>query len=538
MPSETSALDPNPVITEEERQARQEFPDAPRDDKPAAGSGADGEQRLSPWSPLFLVFGVIKSLLFPLLVALVTARGLGWQVWSLLFAIPVIGFSLLQYWVYRYRLTGDQLIVREGVLFKNVRNIPYRRIQNLNLVRNPFHRLLGVAKVQIESASGGKPEAIISVLSLARVQELADVVDGFGADRIAGLADQETPAAVTRPAFFSMSTAEVIRYGIISNRGLVPVGILLGLLAQTDFVDRLDGDWIRARAESLQLELDPAVFGWQEMVVYGAGFFLSGLIILWLLSISLALLQYHGFMLRERNDKLSAEMGLLTRLSATIPRPRIQLLSLHRSPLHRVFRRITVSVETAGGVNDENQGIAMKLLAPLLPVTACREFLSRVQPDVDWGALLDHNGEWQRIEQRGWKRLFKVQLVFLLISMALLLHWFGLPALVALVLLPFMALYCRRYVAIAGYLLNDQVVAFRSGVLFHHQSYVRLAKIQTIKVTQSPFDRRHGMARLSVDTAGAALNSHRIHVVYLDRDVALALQEELIRKVRRLRFEW
>ncbi len=538
MPSDTGALDPKPVLPIEDSDKHSEIPEPTGDDRLAPETAIGDEQRLSPWSPLFLVFGAIKSMLFPLLVALFTARGLGWQVWSMLFAIPVIGFSLLQYWVYRYRLTDDQLIVREGVLFRNVRNIPYRRIQNLNLVRNPFHRMLGVAKVQIESASGGKPEAVISVLTLARVRELADVVEGLGEPGAVSDEVVEKTEKTARPSLFSMSTGEVVKYGIISNRGLVPVGILFGLLAQTEIFDRLDGDWFQARAESLQLELDPAVFGWQELLIYGVGFFLLALIVLWLLSITLALLQYYGFTLRERKDKLSAEMGLLTRLSATIPKPRIQLLSLRQSPLHRVFRRATVTVETAGGVNEENQGISMKLLAPLLPVDARREFLSRVQPDVNWSPLLAESDKWQGIEPRGWKRLFKAQLLFLLIATAGLMYGFGLPALITLALLPLMILYCRKYVAVAGYLLNEEIVAFKSGVLFHHQSFVRLAKIQTIKVTQTPFDRRHGMARLSVDTAGAALNSHRIHVIYLDKDVALALQEELIRKVRGLRFEW
>ncbi len=49
-------------------------------------------------------------------------------------------------------------------------------------------------------------------------------------------------------------------------------------------------------------------------------------------------------------------------------------------------------------------------------------------------------------------------------------------------------------------------------------------KIQTLSVTQTPFDRRWGMARLSVDTAAAGPAEHCIEIPLLDQEFA---QEEL-----------
>ena len=55
-------------------------------------------------------------------------------------------------------------------------------------------------------------------------------------------------------------------------------------------------------------------------------------------------------------------------------------------------------------------------------------------------------------------------------------------------------------------------------------------KIQTLRVDQSPFDRRWKMARLSIDTAAAGPADHLISVPYLD--AAFVNQEfaELYRK--------
>ena len=57
--------------------------------------------------------------------------------------------ALFRYWSYRYRLDHDELVVRQGVLFRNERHIPYARVQNIDLVQNPLHRLFGVAEVRL-----------------------------------------------------------------------------------------------------------------------------------------------------------------------------------------------------------------------------------------------------------------------------------------------------------------------------------------------------------------------------------------------------
>ena len=50
--------------------------------------------------------------------------------------------------------------------------MPVDRIQNVDLVQNPLHRMLRVAEVRVETASGTEPEATLRVLSMADVAKL------------------------------------------------------------------------------------------------------------------------------------------------------------------------------------------------------------------------------------------------------------------------------------------------------------------------------------------------------------------------------
>jgi uncharacterized membrane protein YdbT with pleckstrin-like domain len=132
------------------------------------------EERLHPASWLFAVVGFIRQFLIPLIFAAVFGPGDGMPVWIAWAIVPMIGAAVLRQLNYRYGFAPNGLVIREGILFRNVRQIDYRRIENVDTQRNPLHRLLGVAEVRIETSTGGKPEAQIEVLSLAAAQALRE----------------------------------------------------------------------------------------------------------------------------------------------------------------------------------------------------------------------------------------------------------------------------------------------------------------------------------------------------------------------------
>ena len=52
-------------------------------------------------------------------------------------------------------------------------------------------------------------------------------------------------------------------------------------------------------------------------------------------------------------------------------------------------------------------------------------------------------------------------------------------------------------------------------------------RIQAIRLTRSPFDRRYRMSELEVDPAGGGLGKRRVRLPYLDRRVAARLGSAL-----------
>jgi uncharacterized membrane protein YdbT with pleckstrin-like domain len=88
-----------------------------------------------------------------------------------------------------------------------------------------------------------------------------------------------------------------------------------------------------------------------------------------------------------------------------------------------------------------------------------------------------------------------------------------------------------------GWAATDEAVAFKSVWLWRRTVVVRFAKIQTVTLHHSPFDRRTGMARVHVDTAGASEGS-AINIPYLARAAAMMLYTRLAGEAAQRQFKW
>jgi putative membrane protein len=93
--------------------------------------------------------------------------------------------------------------------------------------------------------------------------------------------------------------------------------------------------------------------------------------------------------------------------------------------------------------------------------------------------------------------------------------------------------HARRSYAISAWARTSFGMMYRSGVLMRCVSATFFDKVQVVSVHHSPFDRRHDMATLRVDTAGAGPAGHRIHIRYLMRSTAERLAGVLLSEIGR-----
>jgi putative membrane protein len=503
------------------------------------------ERRLHPSSLLFGIIANIRQFALPLIFLFLTAgsTGFGWQGWALIGAIPYAFVSLGRYIWFHYRLEADEIVVRRGLVFRNERHVPYRRIQNLDAVQNVLHRAFGVVELRLETGGGKEPEATLRVVSIEAAEEIRRRVfaQRGAAEPVAAAAVE---VAVTEPSrartLLHLPPRELMVFGLIENRGAVVIAAALGFIWEAGLFDRFVAPWFgedwsggrlfRQAADAVAGQL--VITAGRVLLVLAA--LVALLLFVRLFSVAWAFIRLYDFRLVREGEDLRSQFGLLTRVSATIPLRRVQTLTISEGLLYRLARRAAVRVATAGGQGEQATSTQREWLAPIIRRERVCSLAGEVIPGLNLDGL-----DWQPVDPRAFRRRVKVSLaVAAIVSLAVAAPlgrwalWF------ALLLGTLAVIHARQYVRHLGWAVTDDVVAFRSGWLWREVTVGSFTRIQAVSIHESPFDRRATMARVRVDTAGAKPMAHRIDVPYLTRSVAADLHGRLAMEAARTSFRW
>lgn len=126
-------------------------------------------------------------------VAAVAAAVVGTQVswvWGLVLGVGLAVLTLLsavwmpslRYERWAYALREDDLLIARGVLVRTITAIPWSRIQHVDTGQGPLDQLLGLAQVQIYTASGMGADGVIPGLRLPVAEALRDQLLRAGGD--------------------------------------------------------------------------------------------------------------------------------------------------------------------------------------------------------------------------------------------------------------------------------------------------------------------------------------------------------------------
>lgn len=502
-------------------------------------------RRLHRWSLLFLAGDSLRGLLLPLVAVAFTAQQSQWDLWIALFSVPVGVLSAWRYFTTFYELGADELVVRTGLLFRNERHIRYARIQNIEGVQGPLHRLLRVVDLRLETAGAAEQEARLRVLSVADAQEVRQrVLEGkrlaaAGGEAPAGgpppTGEGPAPAAAGPRELVRVRTRDLVVLGLTQNRGGVLLGAAAGALWEANL---LGSGWERPTAvlapylarlhDDGRLFTDP---GPVHVALLAAGL-LVVVAAIRLLSVAWTLVQLHGFTLARDGDELRTTRGLFTRVQATIPLGRVQLVTVRAPALMRLCGRVEVRVQTAGG--DKHASGGREWLAPSLPAGLVDGLVAEVLPGVVCSEI-----DWRPADRRAAWRLRRSSLRWLALAIAALAILPGLRPLVLAATPPAVALLWitggRRARALGHALLPGHFAA-RDGWWLRQASIAAYAKVQATGLCASPFDRRWDMAAITADTAGGG--AHRLAAPYLGAEEAGRALEELRARVTAARFRW
>ncbi|QSW98837.1 PH domain-containing protein [Haloterrigena alkaliphila] len=454
-------------------------------------------------------------------------------------------YGIAYYYRFEYGVTPDTFDVASGVFARRSREIPYERIQNVDVRQGVLQRVLGLAIVSVETAGGGNTEATLNFVGDAEARRLQDRIrrrtaavkerrrdrdrdrDRDGADSLSdegaessvdgdrsgtsaprngspdAATDRQAPAPESaestepteprRQRLFELESRELLLYSFTSLRPAAVAGVMFVFFLATDTI-------IETLVAVAQPFGGPAALGEGSASSYGILTLVSvinGIVVTYVLSVAYTFGTYYAFRLGRVDTDFVYERGLLQRYSGSIPTDKVQSVTVTDNPLQRLIGYAGLWVETAGYGPESNSGSQSAVpLAKEGRVHRFTENLTGVEtPKFRSPPTLARRRYLVRYSLLA---AVVVAVAFGITRITVLERWY-LAGIVFAAVPPAAHL---KY-ANLGYFVAEDHLVIRRGFWQRRTTVIPYYRIQTVSTRRSIFQRRLGLASLSVDTASS-----------------------------------
>ena len=404
----------------------------------------------------------------------------------------LIGLFYLSWRFHTFRITGDNVEVRQGVLFRSQRRAPLDRVQGVNLTRPTIARLCGMAKLEVVGA-GSDSNVKLEYLSTSNAEQVrADILRLASGRR---LAEAQARQAAGRPPGSRVAAAASVVSDAVNGMVLGAEGPVAEPASVVEIpvlrliLSRLLG------SSTIVLLILIGVIVWGSVVgtlwiLFSVVPAILGFGAYWVRSITKSL----RYSIAPTADGVRITYGLFTTITEILPPGRIHAVEISQPLLWRPAGWWSIRVNRLSGKSTSSQ--ESDQFADVLPV-GDRADVERVLrlilpglPEQEWPLVFDHG-----------------------ILGPAPADPFTNPPRRALILRP---LAWKRN----GFLLSRDALFFRRGAIWRQLAIFPLARLQSVGVEQGPVDRALGVAAVHAHTIVGRV-SGRLSAV--DRDAAVAL---------------
>lgn len=415
-------------------------------------------------------------------------------------------YSYLSFLKYQFQIQQKAFIVQKGVIKRSKVEIPFHRIQNINIQQNVLQQIFGVVGFQVETAGESASEVKIKALDSATAQSLKEAlleevkeVSNSTKFEVEETALQEDSNSIDSPTqnsksstLLKLSFGKLLKVGLSSNY-LKGFGLLFLFLSGIgNFVNDILSQFIDVDFDENLVNRLPETIGFIALVAF------VFVLLAFLLTVSLQVIKYFNLKVIRIKDNFEVSHGLFKRINQVIKKTKTQVVSFEYNPILRFFGINNVFVSQASA-----KEIAEKQKIGLVGISLSQfeEFFEAIFDLPFQQEFVQQNTSFRFMVVLFWRQVllyigFGVAAYFLIFPIA----GFGL-AFIALLGFTFLnyKIVKKSYVA-----MNDDLLKIGSGSIDTKTEYVALHKIQSVKLKRSIFQRMNGHADLIIYNASGS----------------------------------
>ncbi|MFB4335796.1 PH domain-containing protein [Bacillus cereus group sp. BfR-BA-01311] len=419
-------------------------------------------------------------------------------------------FSAFEKWYYTtYWVENNVLHVKKGLFVKKESYLNKERVQTINTSSNVLYQMLGLKKIQIETAGGGDgAEVSLAGITVEEATELIAMLNESASELKVEktLEEVEVKEIITeekQAREYKLTWKEILIASVTSGQ----FGLLFSLIFFVYHqVDEYIPKWIENSVKSYVMEHD--IYGWILMIAIL-------LVLSWIISTIGYALKHGDFTVNRRNDEVRISQGLLEKKELVLKLHRIQGITIKEGILRQPFGYCAVQVEViqSKGTGDEKEKVT---LHPIIRKDRVQQLLAHLQLPYELNANITSLPKAALRRYLIDSFIFFAMLAIPLTGISIYFEkYYIMWALLPLAILIFTLGYATFKTN--GYSVNGEQITLVYRSVGKYTGLIRRRHVQSMEKTQSYFQRRADLCTYKFSSASSSYKIEHTRVEDAER---------------------
>lgn len=433
-------------------------------------------------------------------------------------------WAIISYFKFYFYVDEKELVIESGVLKKTNLNIPFDRIQSVNLKQNILHQVLNVVELEVDTAGTAKSEFKFDALSKEKADALRSILiqkrDAIVSDEPKVIGEHHVEEALEGKSILRLSIPDLIKIGVSQNH-FRSVGLILFVLI-----------WLQQSIDDAGYNTDQYMDTFFDLLL-SAG--LLAMIMIIMVSVLIAViislfrtvLVYFNADLQRIGDRLKLTYGLFNKKEQSALYEKIQILQWGNNPLQKWLSIFEVRLKQA------SSSVVAAKRSIRIPGCSLEQIDYLKETWLGQEAL--ENLETTGISIHYFYRRVMYRMIFCAILFTAYFARGEIDGLLVILILLVPYFICTSWLSYkkTGFAINDKTLFISKGIFDDEYAILPLSKIQNLKLNQSPYQTRKELANLKIYTASGSIS-----IPYLPLGLGEELSDYFLYQVERKNEKW
>lgn len=422
--------------------------------------------------------------------------------------------SLLKWYKNVYYINDKFIVFRSGVFVVQRREIPFNKIQTINISQNIIQRVFNLAEMKIDTGNSSinKSEISIKTKKVDAEQIRSIILDSKNKDEAAGKSVEVPEGKIQGSSndasgseHYAVTSKDLLIAGLTSNAVLTGFAFLASIVGLfNDYMSSV----IEGSLDNLERYIGAVDFSTMplsRMIMFIGILILIFLLFSFILSLLGTYIKYFGFTVKRENKNITISYGLLDKKSYIIPIAKIKAVYMRQNLLRQVMGLYAIHVESIGYGNEKGEEA---LLFPIAGAGRKREIIFELLPEY----LFDE--ELTRVDKSTLRRFVISSamvplLLCIILTVSFSFGWLSFLLLPVFVLKGFLE---YRNTAIG---VHNRLLCMNNGAFTKSTSLMTISDIQSTTDRSNFMQRRRGLFHFMISIQSNVFG-RTITVRYLD----------------------